>query len=159
MPELAEHTAPLVRGASGRAIPTVLCVDDDLDVSRAIGVLLSSYHVQTLCDCSGAQGIWDALRLKPDLIITDLRMENGTGEDLLSTIRGNEQTRHIPVIVLTGKPGSHLPGELRKRGANGFLRKPADHAALLSEIGAFIPLRPRRAEAAAPNNHCLQHGD
>jgi DNA-binding NarL/FixJ family response regulator len=127
-------------------------VDDDHDVTFGIETMLSTYQVRVIRDCSGAQGIWDALQLKPDLIITDLRMAQGSGEDLLDTVRGNEQTRHIPIIILTGRPGSHLPGQLRKRGADGFLRKPAHFTTLLSEIREFIPLIPRdEANALRPD--------
>jgi CheY-like chemotaxis protein len=125
--------------------PTVLCIDDDPDITASIERILSAYDVAVQRDFCGAQGIWDAMNGKPDLIITDLRMPQGNGEDLLDCLKRNDQTRHIPVIVLTGQRGAHLPGQLKRRGADGFLLKPVHYTTLLAEIGEFIDLRDRDA--------------
>lgn len=121
--------------------PLILCVDDDPDITRAIAKTLSNFDVRTICDVYGQQGICDTLRAGPNLIITDLRMPQGGGEDLLTQVKQNPRTRQIPVIVLTGQRDAQLQNRLRNLGADGFLHKPVHYTALLAEIGRFVTLR------------------
>lgn len=122
----------------------ILCVDDDPEITRIIELILSNYDVDVIRDCCGQQGIWDAIQAKPDLIITDLQMQHGDGEDLLACVRGNAQTSHIPIIVLTGRRGSHVAGRMRRLGAAGFLTKPFAHHELLAVIRGLIELPEHR---------------
>tara|TARA_R110002124_G_scaffold65452_12_gene178991 strand:- start:214 stop:717 length:504 start_codon:yes stop_codon:yes gene_type:complete len=119
---------------------TILCVDDDPDITRAIQKILSNYDVDVISDCCGRLGTWDVYKKKPDLIITDLRMPDGDGQHLLAEVKVNAQTSHIPVIVLTGQRDAHLPGQLRHLGAASFLQKPVHYTSLLAEIGRFVSL-------------------
>ena len=123
------------------APPTVLCIDDDPEISRVIQLRLSNFEVQVERAFFGMQGQWLAVTEKPDVIITDLRMPQGEGEDVLECLKRNTDTAHIPVIVLTGQPGEHLPGRLRSLGAAGFLRKPLHFDDLLAELSRHIKLR------------------
>lgn len=125
---------------SDEACPTILCVDDDPDITHAIQTILSNYEVNVICDCCGRLGTWDVYKKKPDLIITDLRMPDGDGQLLLEEVKQNTQTSHIPVIVLTGQRDTQLPGQLKHLGAASFLKKPVHYTKLLSEIKRFISL-------------------
>ncbi|MBX3437617.1 MAG: response regulator [Planctomycetaceae bacterium] len=121
--------------------PTILCVDDDPEITRSIELILSNYDVQVVRDCCGRLGIWDVYQNTPDVIITDLRMPEGSGQHFLEQVKCNTRTAHIPVIVLTGQIDPQLPGRMRNLGAASFLRKPVHFQRLLAEIGRFIPLR------------------
>lgn len=120
--------------------PTILCIDDDPDVTRSIELILSNYEVNVVRDCCGRLGICDVHEQNPDLIITDMRMPDGDGEHLLEQVKQNARTAHIPVIVLTGLSNDQLPGRMRNLGAASFLQKPVHSQTLLSEIGRFISL-------------------
>jgi CheY-like chemotaxis protein len=128
--------------------PLILCVDDDPDITRGIAKTLSNFEVRTIFDVYGQQGISDALRAEPDLIITDLRMPRVGGEDLLTQVKQNPRTRQIPVIVLTGQRDMQLQNRLRNLGADGFLNKPVHYTALLAEISRFVALREKNWESA-----------
>ncbi|WP_197993003.1 two-component system response regulator [Gimesia aquarii] len=119
---------------------TILCVDDDPDITHAIKTILSNYDVDVICDCCGRLGTWDVYQKSPDLIITDLRMPDGDGQLLLEEVKCNTHTASIPVIVLTGQRDSHLPGQLKNLGASSFLHKPVHYQTLLEEIKRFISL-------------------
>lgn len=130
---------------------TILCVDDDPDITHAIKTILSNYDVDVICDCCGRLGTWDVYKKNPDLIITDLRMPDGDGQLLLEEVKCNTQTAHIPVIVLSGQRDSHLPGQLKNLGAANFLQKPVHYQTLLDEIRRFISL-PELDWASADEN-------
>jgi len=128
--------------------PTVLCVDDDPDVTRFIKRLLSNYDLNVVCESCGRLAILDIFQNRPDVIITDLRMPDGDGRHLLNELANNSQTASIPVIVLTGLRGSQLPRRIRHRGAIRILHKPVHYETLLAEIECFVPLRPCEWAAA-----------
>lgn len=120
--------------------PTILCVDDDPEITHSLKVLFSNYDVNVICDSCGRLGIWDVFQKKPDVIITDLRMADGDGQRLLSEVKRNTQTAHTPVIVFTGQRDTQLAGRMRSLGAASYLKKPIHWQTLLTEVRRFISL-------------------
>ncbi len=120
--------------------PMILCADDDSDITRWIEVIMSRYDVDVVAESCGQLAIWDAYGRSPDIIITDLRMSFGSGQDVLRDLKSNSRTASIPVIVLTGMRGAQLATQMKKLGAASFLKKPIDKEALLSEIERFVTL-------------------
>jgi response regulator RpfG family c-di-GMP phosphodiesterase len=133
---------------TGRAAPTILCIDDDPDVSGAIERRLNRYDVRLIRAYHGMHGYAEALRHKPDVNVMDLRMPSGDGATILECLRRNQQTAGIPVIVLTGMHDRHLRHKLLNLGANRFLRKPIHLDELTHELGQFVELREREDETA-----------
>lgn len=62
----------------------------------------------------------------PDVIVTDLRIGSIGGAEFVSEVRANEETRLIPIVVLTGSATTSQVDDLYLRGANSFLEKPSD---------------------------------
>ncbi len=120
--------------------PTILCVDDDPEITHALKLLLSNYDVNVVCDSCGRLGIWDVYQKQPDVIITDIRMADGDGQRLLSEVKCNTQTAHIPVIVFSGQRDVQLAGRMKSLGAASYLTKPLHWQALLAEVRRFISL-------------------
>jgi response regulator RpfG family c-di-GMP phosphodiesterase len=134
--------------ATGHAVPTILCIDDDPDVSGAIERRLKQYDVHLIRAYHGMHGYSEALQHKPDVIVMDLRMPNGDGATILECLRRNRQTAGIPVIVLTGMCDGRNRQRLLNLGANRFLRKPILLDELTHELGQFVELREREDETA-----------
>lgn len=118
--------------------PTVLCVDDDPNVSEAIARRLAAFGIRVLRAYDGLQGCWLAVTEKPDVIILDVAMPNGTGSEILDCLKSNDQTVHTPVIVLTGKTDPGLRRQMEKLGAARFLNKPVPLEVLLEEIARNV---------------------
>ena len=131
----------VVTSSYGQQTPTILCIDDDPQITSSIELRLSNYDVKVICNFTGMQGIWQAIQHRPDLIISDLRMPQGDGEYLLECIRNNKATAHTPVILLSGVNEHALESRMRCLGADSFLRKPVHYQQLLSEIGKYVELR------------------
>lgn len=131
-----------VQSATTVELPSrILFVDDDPEVSLSLALRLRAFAVEPIFGLYGTQGVVQAINSKPHLIVLDYKMPQGGGDFVLSTIRGNPDTRHIPVILFSGAPNAKQMAT--KLGANSFLEKPVDGAALLSEISKYIELRPR----------------
>lgn len=130
--------------STSRRNPRVLFVDDDPDIQTTLEMRLRPYAVDVQHAFFGTQGIVAAIKKKPDLILMDMAMPNGNGEYLLETIKRNEATATIPVIVFTGMRDPTIRNHVMRLGAEGFLSKPASFDDLLHEIGRFIEIRRRR---------------
>ena len=130
------------------AAATILCIDDDPDVSGAIERRLSRYDVHLIRAFHGMHGYAEALRHNPDVIVMDLRMPSGDGATILECLRRNQQTAAIPVIVLTGIHERRLRQKLLNLGANGFLQKPILLDELTHELERYVDLHEREAETA-----------
>ena len=128
------------------AAPLVLVVDDTPAVLAEMTQRLQKYGLNVIQASGGTQGFLLALRSKPDLILTEYEMEEGSGHYLLSRVKSSPSTQAIPVIVYTGKPldkgeAFAIQRDLRGRGqAAAFLTKSATQADLIAEVRKLIPL-------------------
>ena len=130
-----------------QSVPCILCVDDDPEIPHTIALRLRDYNVSVQRAYHGMQGFWSAVTSKPDLIILDLAMPNGNGNHILETLKRNQQTAAIPVIVLTGMRDKKLPQKLFELGASQYLHKPIHFDDLIHEIARFIRLERREGDA------------
>ena len=125
-------------GFPERITPTVLCVDDDPNVSEAIGRTLLRLGIRVLRAYDGMQGCWLAATEQPDVIILDVAMPNGNGVEILECLKRNEQTARIPVVVLTGTADPGLCRRMQKLGAIQYLSKPIPFDELLETIVPYV---------------------
>ena len=118
----------------------VLCIDDDPNLLNAIARNLRWANIKVSSALNGLQGIWMATTIKPDLIITDLKMPLGNGEDVIDCIVGNQTLAHIPIFVLTGVSEPGIDKQLCKRGAKAVFHKPFDIQTLVDAIADHLPV-------------------
>lgn len=112
----------------------VLCVDDDMRVGEAVGRRLRNHNIEVIRAFDGKHAIWIANTQKPDIIITDLRMPQYSGEELIECVRGNRLIEHTPIIVVTGKHENGLEERMKEIGASRTLAKPVDAEVLLDAL-------------------------
>jgi len=121
--------------------PNVLIIEDN-DASRFGFVRYFSkdgYAIREAADLAEAARALAAQRF--DAIIMDINLPDGNGIDFIDTIRASDPA--IPIIVITGAGNIQLAVEAMQRGADNFLTKPVDNAALAEylrktlEIGAL----------------------
>jgi DNA-binding NtrC family response regulator len=106
----------------------ILVVDDEPQFLRTIREFLLSqgYEVLAAVNCAQAEQTWKNSR--PDAAILDFQLPDGTAHDLLPRLKSFDRT--LPVIILTGHGSIDLAVESIKLGAEHFLTKPPDLAAL-----------------------------
>ena len=112
--------------------PKVLCIDDDPEVSRALGIRLGNHNVEVLRAFHGMQGFWLALTERPDLIITDLLMTGMDGLQLLNYL--HEKNVSVPVIVLSADVQTTSRQRCEDLGVSGFLHKPVKADQLIDAV-------------------------
>ncbi|HEY6223364.1 MAG TPA: response regulator [Gemmatimonadales bacterium] len=114
--------------------PTVLIIDDDQVVSQQLVSLLRAAGYPSLSTLDPVQGFMVAQRERPGLILLDINLPAGGGLRLLERLIKTTTTQLIPVVVITGSQDQSLEGEVRGKGAAGFIRKPVDPERLLAAI-------------------------
>lgn len=112
----------------------LLIVDDSETVVNFLRMVLESEHYEVDTAFDGTDGLAQALRSLPDLIITDSIMPGMDGFDFLRALRSDPATDMVPVIMLTsGDP--HDPDHIaREPRPDAFVKKSADFGPLLAEI-------------------------
>src|SRR5580658_5653812 len=116
--ELLPIPCPPVSQLAAR--PRVLIADDNSDMRHYLARLLSEqYEVETVAD--GHEALKSAHEHPPDLILSDVMMPILDGFELLKALRAEEQTRTIPVILLSARAGEESRVEGIQAGADDYL--------------------------------------
>jgi CheY-like chemotaxis protein len=104
---------------------TILVVDDDRVVSHLVTSLLREKGHKVLTAYDAVQGLMQAKRTPPvDVIVLDINMPGGSGEETLKKIKMSTRTGDIPVIILSGSIDSQGQERVRSLGAEAVLSKP-----------------------------------
>jgi DNA-binding response OmpR family regulator len=120
--------------------PLVLVIEDNFELRKFIGSVLTANY-QVIEAANGEEGVKLGLERIPDLVITDLMMPLMNGYQVCTSLKSNEKTSHIPVVMLTAKSDvdSRIAG-LETR-TDAYLSKPFDQRELLATIENLIALR------------------
>ena len=115
----------------------MLIVEDQPDLRALIKDNLES-HFQVLEASNGLEGEQLALKYIPDLIVSDVMMPKKDGFELCKTLKKENKTNHIPIILLTAR--AELNDKLHglEIGADDYLPKPFDQKELTIRIQNLI---------------------
>lgn len=120
----------------------ILVIDDDPDMRKTLEVWLDMTGFDYL-EARGGKSGWEMIqRAKPDLIILDVTMPLLSGVEVCRLVRANEPTKHIPIIMLTGRDTMGEVEEGFKAGANDYVAKPFDWDRIQKKICALLKLPP-----------------
>ncbi|WP_373495062.1 ATP-binding protein, partial [Aquiflexum sp.] len=120
--------------------PHVLIADDNEDVLAFVASCLKNdYLIETAKNGQECENM--ALDLIPDLIVLDVMMPLKDGFEVCKTLKNNERTSHIPIIMLTAKDDLNSRLEGLEQGADAYLTKPFEKKELLLRIRKLLDLR------------------
>ena len=105
----------------------VLIIDDNAGILFAMrkALKLKEYEVYTSDTFTGIDAVE---KIAPDLIYLDISLVGNDGREVAQELKGDERTKHIPIVILTAYPNAD---ELaREAGADGYLCKPFELADL-----------------------------
>jgi len=114
----------------------VLIVDDEKDIVEVLKARLENIGLEALSASDGAQGMEMVKSNKPDLIILDVMMPNLNGYEFVREIKGIEEFRNIPIIVLTAK--EELDDLFKQEGVVDYVVKPYNEDELLGKVARLI---------------------
>jgi two-component system, LuxR family, response regulator FixJ len=138
------------------AQPVVHIVDDDEGLRESLAFLLHSASLEVR-SFESAKAFLDKLpQAMPGCVITDVRMPDMSGIELLRRLK--ELKISVPVIVITGHGDIPLAVEAMKMGAADFFEKPFDDALLIASVRAALLQREdqtKRGAERAEIEHCI----
>ncbi len=120
--------------------PILLLVEDNLEMQNFIdSIFKDSYTIITANN--GENGIDLAIKNIPDIIISDVMMPIKNGIELTKTLKTDERTSHIPIILLTAKVGKENEMEGAKIGADAYVTKPFNPDLLQVKVDNLLQIR------------------
>jgi len=127
---------------TARAQPLVLVVEDYPDAREMYAAYLQFSGFEVAEATNGVEAVEMAETLMPDIILMDLALPRMDGWEATRRLKGNDRTRHIPVVALTGHAlAGHAEGA-RQAGCDAFVTKPCLPDALVAEIKRLLELPP-----------------
>ena len=126
--------------ANVQALPSLLILEDNMDVVEYLKACLTSHYSLNFA-YNGKIGIEKALAEIPDIILSDVLMPEKDGFEVCDTLKNDERTSHIPIVLLTAKAdiSSRIAG--LRRGADAYLAKPFNLEELTVTLHQLIAIR------------------
>lgn len=128
--DVKRPTAPV----ESKAKRTVLVVDDSPTVRKLVSMTLEKRGFTVVAAFDGVAAIKEIATHNPDLILMDVTMPRLDGYQLCKLVKKHEATRHIPVIMLSGKDGMFDRLRGRLVGCSGYISKPFVPEALVETV-------------------------
>jgi CheY-like chemotaxis protein len=117
----------------------ILVIEDDLFMVRMYQRIFSYVGFEVVTATSGEEGLQIAFQDKPTLIILDIMMPRVNGLDVLKQLKGDAQTKNIPVVLLTNVSDDNVMNDAFKSGAAGYIIKSqVANEDLVKEIKEYI---------------------
>jgi len=118
---------------------TILCVDDEpINLGLLRNILQKDYKL--LFACSGIEALKAAIKHNPSLILLDVEMPNMNGFEVISILKSDSRTEHIPIIFVT----SYIEEEYEKTGFElgcvDYINKPISPSIVLARVRAHLSL-------------------
>ena len=116
----------------------VLVIDDEPDIRELLELTLLRMGLETATAGTVKEGLLEIQRFKPDLCLTDMKLPDGTGFDIVRYIQ--REVPHIPVAVITAFGSMEAAVEALKAGAYDFVSKPVDLTKLRDLVHTALKL-------------------
>jgi two-component system, chemotaxis family, chemotaxis protein CheY len=115
-------------------VPRILVIDDDATMRQLLRMHLAALQHSVEVAADASEAIRSILARTPDLIISDLNMPYMDGLELLKALRGDDITKAVPVIMITGSTSDEHWMEAMKLGVTRYVVKPVQIEELIKEI-------------------------
>lgn len=156
-----QTTTELQRSQADVAPPKkkkILFVDDEQNFLDGIRRMLRDQRDSWSMEF--VNGVEEALErcaeIEFDTVVSDVNMPVKTGLDLLEALRGDERTRTIPIIILTGNAETDLKRQALDLGATDLLNKPVGHEDLVARLRSVLRLKEYQDELRDQNAYLEQ---
>jgi DNA-binding response OmpR family regulator len=139
-----------VMSETGNSKKTILVVEDDRDMNELICALLSEAGFHAVSVSTGEQGLEKTHQMKPDLVLLDVMLPEMDGIEVCRSIASHEETKGIPIIMVTIKRELSTKLASYIAGARRYITKPFGVEELLGEINKTLrsPVPPGHAESS-----------
>lgn len=117
---------------------TILVVDDSATVRKLISGKLEKCGHEVICAIDGVDALEKLKEISPDLILLDINMPRMDGYQVCKLIRGNDEMKDTPVVMISGKDGFFDKVRGRMAGTTGYITKPFGPETLMKMVETYI---------------------
>lgn len=139
---LAVRVAELEKQATDKeAQPTsktILVVDDSPTIRKLISLKLQKCGHETVCAVDGVDALEKINDVVPDLVLLDITMPRMDGYQVCKLIRGNEATKDVPVVMISGKDGFFDKVRGKMVGTSDYITKPFGPETLMRTVNEYL---------------------
>ena len=139
--------------------PMVVVIEDDPRSAELVELHLRAAGLSTVVASSGEQGLEVVRAEEPVAVVLDIHLPGMNGWEVLAALKGDPQTAHVPVVVVSVEPER---GRGFALGATEYLVKPVSGEHLLAAVTRLLPLswanegaEPRRLSAVVVDDDPL----
>ena len=137
-PQYLQRTVTSLPHTSQAALLSVLIVDDALSVRTSLLQLVQDAGFRAEAARDGIDAINTLRTFKPDIVLTDLEMPNMNGVELTSHIRGRDDLKRLPIIMITSRSQDKHRQLAAEAGVDAYFTKPYNDTELLQKIRSSI---------------------
>jgi DNA-binding response OmpR family regulator len=130
-----------------RSSPLVLVADDEEDIRALVAFRLQRAGYDVITTADGEEALLLATTRLPDLVVLDMMMPKATGLEVTRSLRRQDTTKDIPVILLTARAQEADVASGFEAGVDDYVKKPFSPKDLQLRVQALLE-RPPAASAA-----------
>jgi signal transduction histidine kinase/ligand-binding sensor domain-containing protein/AraC-like DNA-binding protein len=130
-----------IEADGGKSRPRIIVADDNDEIRSYLAESLSELYEVTMCADGGDVVDKCASGVLPDLIVCDVMMPGMDGIETVKALRGNFDTSHIPIVLLTAKSTVDDMIEGLEVGADAYISKPFNRQHLMVQIRKLLETR------------------
>jgi len=124
-------------------VEKILIIDDDLDTTRLVCIMIQNMGYQTVVANDGQQGLIETNNEIPDLVLLDVMMPDMDGYEVARRLRNNPKTTQIPILMFTAKSQADDKVTGYAAGADDYLTKPTHPSQLQAHVKALLERSPK----------------
>ena len=117
---------------------TILIVDDEEDVLDLLQLVFETSGFVVRRASTGKSAVSSAWEQPPDVVLLDVVMPEMDGWQVLRTLKGDERTRNVPVVMLSARAERRDKMIGLQEGAEGYIAKPFSPAEVVREVQSFL---------------------
>lgn len=135
--------------------PTALIIDDEPDIRELLEITLGRMNLQTRSACNVKEAYQWLARESFALCLTDMRLPDGTGLDIIEFVQKNHS--QMPIAMITAYGCVETATQALKAGAFDFITKPVDLVRLRELVNSALRLRAPHVPAQISEGALLGH--
>jgi DNA-binding response OmpR family regulator len=121
---------------------SVLVVEDDQEINHLVGAYVQLCGYEYRAALNGVRALEEAHARKPALVILDLMLPDVDGFEVCRRLKSADDTRNVPVVMLTALPGEANRQKGMACGASAYLTKPFVPEQLMKTIETYAKNHP-----------------
>ncbi len=116
----------------------ILVVDDERYIVNILDFTLGAEGFEVVSAANGEEALKKAMKIAPDLIVLDVMMPKIDGFEVCRALKAKDDTKDVPVILLTAKDRDKDRKKGEEVGADLFMTKPFSPSRLVDEVRALL---------------------